>query len=558
MRSIRAALITAVIPGVMATGSLQAQQSPDLAALDRYVAAAARDWHVPGLAIAVVKNDSLVFAKGYGVIEMGKAAVVNEHTRFAIGSTTKAMTSAALAMLVDEGKLHWDEKVIDILPEFRLYDSYATRELTVRDLLTHRSGLGSTDLMWALPGNEYSQAEMIRRLRYVQPSHSFRSEWDYQNVVYAMGGYIVERVSGMPWATFVQTRIFDPLGMNESIPLVAQLGGKPNVAIPHAELRDTVRVVPMRNTDNIAPAGSVWSSVSDMSKWMRFVLDSGRVGDRRLISVATFKELIAPQIRAPMDEYPALSLANPNTFSYALGWFVQDYRGHTAWMHTGSIDGMCAIIGLLPSERVGVYVLENLDHAELRHALMYKVFDLYTGAPARDWSADVKNLFATARRNRQAAAQRAASKPAMAPHPSLPIEKYVGSYVDSAYGTIEVTSANGVLHARFGKADLGDLEHVDYDTFRNRLTPSQQESVTLSFVADGRGNVGSISALGATFVRTMPRAATASVPQATANVAQGTDYSAPADAPYTAVEVTVPANSEAVGVIGDWLAKRLK
>ncbi len=527
MRSVGTALILGVFPAAIAAGSLEAQQSPDLPALDRYVAAAARDWHVPGLAIAVVKNDSLVFAKGYGVIEMGKPGVVNEHTRFAIGSTTKAMTSAALAMLVDEGKLHWDEKVIDILPEFRLYDPYATRELTVRDLLTHRSGLGSTDLMWALSGNDYSQAEMIRRLRYVQPSHSFRSEWDYQNVVYAMGGYIVERVSGMPWATFVQTRIFDPLGMTESIPLVAQLDGKPNVAIPHAESHDTIRVVPRRSTDNIAPAGSVWSSVSDMSKWMRFVLDSGRVGNKRLISVATFKELIAPQIRAPMDEYPALSLANPNTFSYALGWFVQDYRGHTVWMHTGSIDGMSAIIGLLPSERVGVYVLENLDHAELRHALMYKAFDVFTGAPARDWSADVKNLFAAR------LTQRPASQQPPTPHPSLAVEKYVGVYVDSTYGNIEVTSAGGVLHARFGRADLGDLEHVDYDVFRNVLTPSQQQSVALSFVQDGRGNVQSVSALGVSFIR---QAAAAAAPR----VASVVDlYSAPADAPYTAVAVSV-------------------
>lgn len=495
-RTARAAFIIAAFPATFAAQSLQAQKAVDIAALDRYVAQAARDWKVPGLAIAVVRNDSLVFAKGYGVIEAGKPGAVNEHTRFAIGSTTKAMTSASLAMLVDEGKLHWDDKIIDLIPDFRLYDPYATRELTVRDLLTHRSGLGGTDLLWIFAENNVSPEEMIRRLRYVHPASSFRSQWDYQNVVYAIGGYIVERVSGMPWATFVQKRIFDPLGMTESIPLVSELPGKPNVARPHADARDTVRVVPIRSTDGVAPAGSVWSSVSDMSKWMRFMLDSGRVGDKRLISAANFNEIVAPQIRAPMEEYPALSLVHPNFFSYGFGWFIQDYHGHTAWMHTGSIDGMSALIGLLPTERVGVYVLENLDHAELRHALMYKVFDLYTGAPPRDWSADVKTLFAAAHGSAQAA-----SKPASTPHPGLPIEAYAGNYVDSTYGTIAVTSANGALHARFEKVDLGDLEHVDYDTFRTRSSPAQRSVFPLSFASDGRGKVGSVRTLGVTFTK---------------------------------------------------------
>jgi CubicO group peptidase (beta-lactamase class C family)/alpha-beta hydrolase superfamily lysophospholipase len=525
MRSARSALIIAACSGAFAGRSLQAQRSPDMAALDRYVAAAARDWHVPGLAIAVVRNDSLVFAKGYGVLEMGKAAPATEHTRFAIGSTTKAMTAVALAMLVDEGKLRWDDRVIDYVPDFRLYDPYATRELTIRDLLTHRSGLPATDMLWAIPENEYTQPEMIRRLRFVQPSSSFRSQWEYQNVVYAIGGFIVERVSGMPWATFVENRIFAPLGMTETVPLVSRLAGKPNVATPHAEIHDTLRVVPIRSTDAVAAAGSVWSSVSDMSKWMRFMLDSGRVGDKRLISTAAFSEIIAPQMRAPMQEYPALSLARPKFLSYAFGWFVQDYHGHTVWMHTGSIDGMSAIIGLLPEERVGVYVLENLDHAELRHALMYKVFDLYTGASARDWSADLKTLFASRRAAGQAAAQHVTGT-----QPSLPLDKYVGSYGDSTYGPFDVTSTNGVLHARFGKADFGDLDHWEYDSFRTRENTARPQPITLTFAPDGSGNVRSVRTFGITFMRSPPP------PR---RVAEKPDYSAPSDAPYTATDVTV-------------------
>jgi CubicO group peptidase (beta-lactamase class C family) len=476
-----------------------AQHAPDFAAFDKYVAQSVRDWNGVGLGIAVVKDDSLVFAKGYGVLELGKPAHVDEHTRFAIGSTTKAMTSAALAMLADEGKLKWDDKVIDYIPELRLYDSYATRELTIRDLLTHRTGLPGTDLFWALDENTVPFSEIIRRLRYIRPSSSFRSTWAYQNVMYSIGGTVVERVSGMPWDAFIRSRIFVPLGMNESEALVSQIQGKPNVAVPHAEIHDTVRVVPIKTTDVVAPAGSVWSSVSDMSKWMRFVLDSGRVGTKRLISLASFRELVAPQMRAPMPQYPALELANPHFFSYALGWFVQDYHGETVWMHTGSIDGMSAIIGLLPEQRVGVFVLGNLDHIELRHALMYKTFDLYGAGPSRDWSADLRALLASKRGPRKATPAKPHVITAKA---TLPLEKYAGSYVDSAYGTVVVTAATGALTAKYDKLDLGVLDHWDYDVFRSRPRTPLDDPTPLSFQLDGTGGVASVRLYGTTFVRT--------------------------------------------------------
>ena len=493
--------------GALLCGALpslaRAQRAPDLAAFDRYVAKAARDWRVPGMAVAIVKDDSLVFAKGYGVIESGKPAPVNEHTRFAIGSTTKAMTSAALALLVDEGKLQWDERVIDILPDLQLYDSYATHELTVRDLLTHRSGLPDTDLLWIIPQNKLSMDEMIRRLRYVKPESSFRSHWDYQNVVYAIAGRIVEKLSGMPWQQFVTTRLWDPIGMHESIPLVADLAGQPNVALPHALVNDTVRRVPVRTTDAIAPAGSVWSSVSDMSKWMRFILDSGRVGTTQLIKPSTFAELLTPQIRAPMDEYPALELARPHFFSYALGWFVQDYDGQTVWMHTGSIDGMCALIGLEPGKKLGVYVLENLDHAELRHALMYKVFDMYAAAaknPPRDWSADLKTLFAAQRQTR--VSRRSAATSTAQPVPaSLPLDRYAGSYTDSTFGTVTVTMTNGALQAKYGNWDIGELTHATFDRFRSVARDSLEGETVLTFVPDGDGHVRALQIFGESFSR---------------------------------------------------------
>ena len=495
-----AAVTTALIAAPTGAHAQQrAARAPDMAAFDRYVAKAVRDWKVPGLAIAVVKNDSLVFAKGYGVIEQGKPARVDEHTRFAIGSTTKAMTVAALAMLADEGKLSFDDRVIDHIPSFRLHDAWATRELTIRDLLTHRTGLPGTDLLWVF--DSYPTDEIFRRVRYVEPESSFRSHWEYQNVMYALAGAIVEQASGMPWADFLRKRIFEPLGMTETIPLVAELQGKPNVAVPHAEIDDSVRVVQIRTTDPIAPAGSVWSSVHDMSIWMRFVLDSGRIGDKRLVKPETFREIVAPEMRAPIDEYPALRLSKPHFFSYALGWFVQDYSGETVWMHTGSIDGMCAIIGLLPAQRVGVYVLENLDHAELRHALMYRVFDMYEGNPPRDWSSDLHQLFEDMGSKAEAAQAKRDSTRAKNTHPTLPLAKYAGTYNDSAYGKVDIALSGDSLRFRFVKGDSQPLEHLEYDTFRAKARNTLEPDPVVTFVLDGSGGVSALRAFGVEFRR---------------------------------------------------------
>jgi CubicO group peptidase (beta-lactamase class C family) len=474
-----------------------AAQQPNWNTFDQFVARAATDWRVPALGISVVNDGHVVFAKGYGVIEHGKPQAANEHTRFAIGSTTKAMTSAGLAMLVDEGKLRWDDRVTRFIPELQLSDPWATRELTVRDLLTHRTGLPGTDLFWATSWR-YSQAEIIRRLRFIQPTASFRAEWQYQNVMYSLGGVIIERITGKPWDAFIRERIFAPLGMNESEPLVAGIIGKPNVAIPHALAGDSVRVVPYRSTDDVASAGSVYSSVSDMAKWMRFVLDSGRIGDKRLITQSTFREMITPQIAAPMEQYPALQLSKPDFFSYGFGWFIQNYRGEQVWMHTGSINGMCALIGLMPNRKIGVYVLENLDHAEIRHGLMYAAFDQFLGGPARDWNNDLKPIFrapVTAAGSSAAAAKTA---------PSLPLERYAGTYADSAYGDIRVTFSNGALSAAIVGNAPQQLDPVNFETFRARPQGAANASA-LTFVPDGNGGVLGVRVSGVMFDRVRTR-----------------------------------------------------
>jgi CubicO group peptidase (beta-lactamase class C family) len=433
--------------------------------LDAYTAKAVADWKVPGLAIAVVKDGRIVFARGYGVREVGKPAPVDTQTLFAIGSTTKAMTSASLGVLVDEGKLRWDDRVTKILPGFQLADPYVTRELTVRDLLTHRAGLGNADVLWYRADN--SADEVIRRVRFADPAYSFRSSFIYQNIMYAVAGQVVAAASGMPWQQFVRSRLWAPIGMPNAVPSLDSTRGRSNVAAPHYRFGDTVRVILNASVDAVAPAGAVWASIGDMARWMRFVLDSGRVDGKRLLKPETYAEWLKPQTMVTVPEfYPTARLTKPHWTTYALGWFQEDYSGRMVDFHTGSIDGMVAIIGLIPDERLGVYVLANLDHAEVRHALMYRVFDAYLGNAPRDWSADLLKLYGGIRASGDSAEKRAEGRRIPRTHPSLSLEQYAGTYADSLIGNVTVTMENGKLRIRTSSTHAGTLEHWEYDTFR--------------------------------------------------------------------------------------------
>lgn len=472
-------------------------QKVDLAAFDAYVAKGVKDWEIPGLAVAIVKNDSVVFSRGYGVRELGKPDLVDEHTLFAIGSTTKAITALSVLMLREEGKVRLGDPVLKYLPTLQLYDPVMTRELTVRDLLTHHTGLGGSDLLWS--GGDYDIEEIMRRMRWLKPAASFRSEYNYQNVQYAMAGEVIRAASGIGWSDFVLRRILAPLGMTETALTLSGTVGRPNVSTPHMRIDDTIRVIANRPVDPVAPAGSIWSSVHDMAQWMRFVLDSGRVRGSRLISTETFTDWLSPQVVVPRGSfYPTTRFARPHQINYALGWFLHDYNGLSVAMHTGSIDGQIAIIGLVPDLRLGVYVLANLDHAELRHALMYRVFDMYSGGIRRDWSADLKTMYAgLEQQGRQARANFVSSRVA-GTSPSAPLTKYAGTYGDSLYGELRITSDGGRLRVAFGKGFAGPLEHWHYDTFLARWDDRRTDPTPLTFSLDARGNprVVELSGLG--------------------------------------------------------------
>lgn len=480
-------------------------QSGPLAGFDEYVAAAVTDWKVPGLAVAVVKDGQVAMSKGYGVRELGKPERVDDRTLFAIGSTTKAMTAALTGMLVDEKKLAWDDPVIKHLPWFQLKDPAVTRELTVRDLLTHRGGLPNADYLWY--GQSTSAREILERVRLIDPGYSLRSRFVYQNVMYAAAGAVIETASGRSWADMMRTRIFEPLGMSDTAATLALVPKGANVASPHYAIRGQVTVIENMPVDSVAAAGSVWSSVRDMAKWMQFMLDGGVAGGpggKRLLSEQTAAELFRPQTIAPESMYPTTRLVKPHWMTYSLGWFQQDYQGRAIDFHTGSIDGMVAIIGLMRDERLGVYVLGNLDHAELRHALMYSAFDRYTGRPARNWSAEVKALYAEAEQRSAEMQKRAESQRVAGTSPSFALDRYAGRYSDPLRGDVEITHENGALRIHYGSGLRGALEHWHYNTFRAKWAAEWRGTSMVTFQIGASGRVDAIEFNGARFVRRSP------------------------------------------------------
>ena len=502
MRDRSTLLILAVMVTALGTPDRVQGQDPALQGFREYVAAAVESWDATGLAIAVVTDGRTVFAEGFGVRELGSPARVDAHTRFAIGSTTKAMTAAAIGMLVDEGKVSWDDLVIDYLPWFRVDDPYVTSELTLRDLLTHRGGMGNADFLWY--EREATTEEIVRAMALVEPAYSLRSSFIYQNIMYAAAGEVIEVVSGVPWSEFVRTRIFGPLGMTESVPLLAETVGAPNMARPHYRIDGQTAVIENASVDPIPAAGSVWSSVTDMSKWLTMLLAEGvSVDGTRILSEATVEEMFRPQALVPSSQfYPTQQVTKPDWMTYGLAWFQHDYRGYKLDFHTGSIDGMIAIAGLIRDLDIGVYVLANRDHVEVRHALMYRALDQLIGGEVRDWSAELKPVYDGLEQQAQDARSRAAAARVEGTSPSLPLDAYVGTYRHPLYGSIIVTgTASGALRADIGPGQPGAVEHWNFDTFRVVLDARWRGAPLIGFTLGSDGKVTGLSNGGVRFSR---------------------------------------------------------
>jgi CubicO group peptidase (beta-lactamase class C family) len=459
-----------------ALGASASAQTPavNVAALDSAIEQARKDWNVPGLAVAVVKDGTVVLAKGYGVREMGKPDPVDADTLFAIASNTKAFTATAVAMLVDDQKLSLDDQVVKHLPYFTLYDPYVTQDIRVRDLLSHRSGLGtfSGDLLWY--GTPYSRQEVLRRARYLRQAGPFRARYGYQNLMFIAAGEVVAAVAGQTWDDFIKSRIFDPLGMTRTVSTFRDVTRSNNVATPHAGTYSSLKPYPWYSWDACGPAASIVSSANDMAKWIGLQLAGGTLGGRRYFSDAQQRVMWTPHTASTVDPNPAVPAASlatsmrlPVRFrGYGLGFAVSDYRRRFVAEHGGAADGMFSHVTLVPEERLGFVILTNAD-TNLPSALSYTILDTYLGGDGRNWTALFLDSARAAAQRWREARDRETKARLTGTSPSLPVDRYAGTYTSSLYGDATVTLENGALVLRLvpNPDMVADLSHWHVDTF---------------------------------------------------------------------------------------------
>jgi CubicO group peptidase (beta-lactamase class C family) len=477
------------------TAALAAQAPPTAPPdIDAWVARAMKTFDVPGIGLAVVKDGKVVLAKGYGVRKLGSPEPVDGRTLFGIASNTKVFTAAAIGLLVEEGKIQWDAPVVRYLPAFQMYDPYVTRELSVRDLLTHRSGLGlgAGDLLW-WPPSTYNRAEIAHRLRFIKPATSFRSAYAYDNVLYLVAGQLIEAVSGRNWEDFVTARILTKVGMSGSNVLRSAASAGGNVAATHATIDGAVRPIAPFLSDNTNPAGGINSSAEDMAKWMQVLLAEGELPDgSRLLSESTLRQIttIVTPLTPALTTAPELAPLRHGFSGYALGLNVRDYRGTRMWHHGGGLPGYVSFVAMWPDTKVGVAVLTNAESGAALSAVAYRVVDHYLGAPPHDWIESYRVVTARSeammaeREKRTAAARDGASKP------SLALERYAATYDDAWYGDVAITMDRGKLVMRFTRTPslVGDLEHWQHDTFVVRWRDRELRAdafVTFSLNPDG-------------------------------------------------------------------------
>lgn len=467
---------------VPATSLTPSAASEKLSCFAQRIEGQRREWEVPGLAVGIIHGDRVVFARGFGTRTAGRDEPVDAATTFGVGSLTKGFTAALAAMAVGDGKMRWDDPVTKHLPDFVLPDPYVTREITIRDLLTHRAGLPRADYLWH--HTAYTRGEVIRRLRFVPLASPFRARFGYSNLGYLIAGDAVARAAGASWDELLRERIFIPLGMRASGTSVPARSG--NTATPYGPSGE---VLPWIDAANAAAAGAVTSTLSDMLSWMRLQVDGGRMGGTMLIDAAALREMRTPQQVMPLGGLSAQLTPFTRFLTYAMGWNVSDHRGRVMYSHGGNIDGMSASAAFLPDERIGVVVLSNRESSPLPVILTFQAVDALLGAPPHDWNAAYLKASEAAKAAVKAADDKRAAARIAGTRPSAPLDAYAGDYAADQYGDAKVWVESGRLRLRFGPFD-GPLEHWQHDTFRAAWRPSANRMIT--FTVDASGRVASI------------------------------------------------------------------
>ena len=407
-----------------------------------------KTFDVPGIAVAVVKDGKVIHAKGYGVRSLRTMQKVDENTLFGVASNTKAFTAAALGMLVDEKKLSWDDKVVDYIPGFKLYNPYVTQEFTIRDLLTHRSGLGlgSGDLMMFPDSSNFTREDIIHNLRYLKPVSAFRTKYDYDNNLYIVAGEVVAKASGMSWENFIDSRILKPLGMNATAPSMARVKDRSNIIDPHAPVNGKVQALTIDWSETANAAGGLVTNVTDLSKWIIMQMDHGKYGDgKQLFSETVHEEMWTPQTIIPTQTAPPY---NTHFASYGLGWFLSDVKGYKQVTHTGGLAGVVTQVTLLPEMKLGIIVLTNQQSGAAFTAITNTIKDSYLGITGMDRvkqmhdrvvknEADAKKITDQVQKDIEAQQKTATAKPANA--------IFTGTYKDPWFGDVVISEQNGKL-----------------------------------------------------------------------------------------------------------------
>lgn len=459
-----------------------------LAGFDAFVEAQMKEWKVPGVAVAIVKDGKVVLERGYGQRDVKGALPVDANTLFAIGSSTKAFTALGLAILVDEGKLEWDTPVVHYLPDFRLQDETATKLMTPRDLVTHRSGLPRHDLMWY--GSGFTRDEMYDRLQYLQPSASVRNRFQYQNLMYMTAGILAGELAGTGWEAFTRERILLPLGMESTVFSVPDAAKTGNVSKPYELKKETEELSEMayRDIQALGPAGTIFSSANDMGQWLKLQLGDGTLDGTAVVSATQLAETHEPQM---VGETPFVFPEKPIVL-YGLGWFVQPYRGHARIHHGGNIDGFSAMVSLMPEENAGAAILTNLNATPLAMILADAIHDRLLALEPVDWSARFKarreqgKALAKESEKAQGSERRAGTKP------SHPLADYAAEYEHPAYGVLTVTaSGRPEALAMSYNGFAPPLEHWHYDVFR--VTDTDLKGALIAFGGNLRGDIETVT-----------------------------------------------------------------
>jgi CubicO group peptidase (beta-lactamase class C family) len=463
-----------------------------LQGLDELARQAMQQWKVPGLAIGIVQNGKVIYAKGYGFRDVEHKLPVNTDTLFPIGSISKSFTSLAFAMLNDEGKVDWDKPVRSYLPEFQMNDPVASEHAVPRDLFSHRTGLPRHDIVWY--SSDFSRADMVSRLRYLKPNKEFRSAYHYNNLTIMTMGYLEGKVTSLGWEGTIREKIFSPLGMAHSDLSVEDIEKTDNHALPYELKKEVVTQVPFHNIDAIGPAGSINSSIADMSHYLTFQLGDGKYEGKQLVSESNLRLMHSPQTSMP-DLPPAFSFPELGHFSYGLTWVVTAYRGHDLVWHNGGIDGFYALLSLLPDDHMGVVVLTNMPGQPAPEILAYNVYDRLLGLDQVPWLARFKDLEAKRKKQEEESKKTKVSDKKTGTHPSHDLKDYAGNYENPGYGLIKVEQKADVLELSLNKLGPYPLDHYHYDVFQipeDADTPAAGE--LFQFHINKKGDIHSISA----------------------------------------------------------------